>query len=87
MYVLNILVCVSRNSNSEWSLWNKSETLINDLLTILSQNYNLLVDDVNEELAFLCEFFNKVKFLVHYKDNWEKLLDSDGTHLNEKGKK
>ena len=39
IYVLDILLCVSRNSNSEWSLWNKSETLINDLLLYIKVHF------------------------------------------------
>ena len=37
MYNMNILVCVSRNSNSERSLYYKSATLINDLLLLNSR--------------------------------------------------
>ena len=54
---------------------------------ILRLNYNILVDEVNRELSFLCTFFPKMTFLEHkrMKDNWEDLLDADGTHLNRDG--
>ena len=32
---------------------------------VLTQHYNLLVDQVNKELEFLCEFFPKLRFLTH----------------------
>ena len=48
---------------------------------ILRLSYNLLVDEVNRELSFLCTFFPKLTFLEHkrMKDNWEDLPDADGT--------
>ena len=54
---------------------------------VLRRHYNLLVDQVNREFKFLCEFFPKLRFLTHkrMKDNWEDLLSMDGTHLNFQG--
>ena len=56
---------------------------------ILRAGYNSLVDRVNRELEFLCQFFPKIIFWKHKKmsSNWHLMLNHDGTHLNDFGSK
>ena len=56
---------------------------------ILRAGYNSLVDRVNRELEFLCQFFPKITFWKHKKmsTNWHLMSNHDGTHLNDFGSK
>ena len=44
---------------------------------------------MTSQIDFLCSFFPKLNVWSHVRiiNNWLKLLDQDGTHLNESGMK
>lgn len=53
----------------------------------LREGYNRYVDEVNDQLQFLCDFFPKLRYWKHKRmsEKWEEYLSKDGTHLNPKG--
>ena len=50
-------------------------------------NYNALVDEVNQEIRRLVDFFPRIRFWKHrgMRLNWCTLLHDDGVHLGAAG--
>ena len=57
--------------------------------TLFVQNYNTLVDEVNQEIRHLVDFFPHIQFWKHHgmRLNWCVLLHNDKAHLAAVGDK